>query len=394
MPKKNVQRPLATTITGSLPRPIWFVENLRGRAFETAMAGDLVYHEQYKDAVAALIADQSRAGIDIVSDGEMRFDIDIGGRDWFGYLFDRMDGLKPAGVRSGGAEWAARSGEVRRVDTPGDILHEVMQARMPPVVAGPVGCGCLQYPSVWKTAQQLTDKPVKMGSCSAQMVDKLVINRFYRDRRESVMALSAAMNEEHHRLADAGCRIIQVEEPCFHFVADSAWEIPVETYVEALNAEVRGLREKTEVWCHTCWGNPLAQRIEAGYSYRPILKYLDQLDVDVITFETAADDGAELAEIASAVSKDKSIAIGVVNHRRLEVERPQQVAALIRKALQWVEPERLTLSTDCGFGRQGMSRMHAFYKMVSIVRGTNIVRRELGLPETYISATDRQYSLI
>ena len=102
--------PLATTITGSLPRPHWFTENLRGRPFLTAMGSDLSYREQYSDAVAALIADQSRAGLDIVSDGEMRFDTDIGGRSWFGYLFDRMTGLSSADVRAGGAEWSARSG--------------------------------------------------------------------------------------------------------------------------------------------------------------------------------------------------------------------------------------------------------------------------------------------
>ena len=67
---------------------------------------------------------------------------------------------------------------------------------------------------------------------------------------------------------------------------------------------------------------------------------------------------------------------------------PDDIAALIRKALQYVPAERLMLSSDCGFGRQGMSRMHAFYKMIAIVRGANIVRRELGLPEAEIPAND------
>ena len=80
-------------------------------------------------------------------------DMDIGGRSWFGYLFDRMAGLGAADVRKGGAEWAARSGPERRTDTPGDILHEVMQTRMPPLVVGPVGPGALQYDAVWKVAQ-------------------------------------------------------------------------------------------------------------------------------------------------------------------------------------------------------------------------------------------------
>src|SRR5919108_2856745 len=86
---------LATTITGSLPRPHWFTENLHGRPFLTAFNGDAMYREQYSDAVAALIIDQTRAGLDIVSDGEMRFDLDVGGRSWFGYAFDRMEGLAP-----------------------------------------------------------------------------------------------------------------------------------------------------------------------------------------------------------------------------------------------------------------------------------------------------------
>ena len=73
---------------------------------------------------------------------------------------------------------------------------------------------------------------------------------------------------------------------------------------------------------------------------------------------------------------------------------PEDVAALIRKALKHVAPERLILSSDCGFGRQGMSRIHAFYKMVALVRGANIVRRELGLPEAEIPATDPRFAWI
>jgi 5-methyltetrahydropteroyltriglutamate--homocysteine methyltransferase len=269
-----------------------------------------------------------------------------------------------------------------------------MQTRLPPLVVGPVGPGALQYDAVWKVAQRLTQRPVKMGSCSAQMIDKMVVNQFYKDRHESVMALSEALNREHHRLADAGCSIIQIEEPCVHYAADIDWEISTAGYVEAFNREVRGLRAKTEVWCHTCWGNPLAQRIESSYSYKAALPYLDQLDADVITIETADNDGAEIAEIAAAVSQDKKLCIGVVSHRTLQVEMPDQVAALIRKALKHVRPERLVLSSDCGFGRQGMSRIHALYKMVAIASGANIVRRELGLPEAIIAAADPRFALV
>ena len=73
---------------------------------------------------------------------------------------------------------------------------------------------------------------------------------------------------------------------------------------------------------------------------------------------------------------------------------PEDVAALIRKALKHIAPERLILSSDCGFGRQGMSRIHAFYKMIAIVRGANIIRHELGLPQVEIRAADPRFAWI
>ena len=70
------------------------------------------------------------------------------------------------------------------------------------------------------------------------------------------------------------------------------------------------------------------------------------------------------------------------------VEPPEYVAGLIRKALEYIPPERLVITTDCGFGREGLSRRIAYYKCVSLVEGTNIVRRELGLPEARVRAAD------
>jgi len=97
---------------------------------------------------------------------------------------------------------------------------------------------------------------------------------------------------------------------------------------------------------------------------------------------------------AGRTIQDKKVAVGVVDHRNLQVERPEQVAALIRKALKHISLERLILSTDCGFGRERMSRRIAFYKMVSIVRGADIVRRELGLPEAECRAADSRFALV
>jgi 5-methyltetrahydropteroyltriglutamate--homocysteine methyltransferase len=384
-------KPLATTITGSLPRPAWYRENLHGRAFSRAMLGDAVYREQYTDAVAALVRDQERAGLDIVTDGDMRFDMDIGGRDWFGYVTDRIEGLGRTTVNR-----LAFGGSVRE-QTAGDILHEIMMTRLPPDIIGPIARGPLDYAFAWKAGQAVSSRPLKLGACSAQLIDSITLNdkRHYRDRRAVIVALSDALNAEYHELANAGCPVIQVEEPCLHFFGESKWEIPLDFYVDAFNREVAGLRAKTELWCHTCWGNPLAQNLGGGAArYRPVLKHIDRLDVDVVTFETAENGGIELPDIAAAIGKDKKIAIGAVSHRKLQVETPDEVAALIRKATKVIEPERLIISTDCGFGRQGITRTHAFFKMVALVKGTNIVRRELSLPEAAVPAADQRLALL
>jgi len=113
----------------------------------------------------------------------------------------------------------------------------------------------------------------------------------------------------------------------------------------------------------------------------------------VLTVEATETAGAELGEIAASLAPHQKLCIGVISHRSLQVELPEEVAALIRTALKHIAPERLLLSSDCGFGRQGMSRTHAFYKMAAMVRGANIVRRELGLDETPVPASDARFML-
>ncbi len=159
------------------------------------------------------------------------------------------------------------------------------------------------------------------------------------------------------------------------------------------NNTVKGLRAKTELWCHTCWGNPAQQRIFRDVqSYQPTLAALARVDADAITFETCSSGTGDLAAIGAAI-RDKKVVIGVIDHHTLQVERPDQVADLIREALKHTPPERLVISSDCGMGREGMSRRHAAYKMVAMVLGTNLVRQELGLPQAECLAADPRYSL-
>jgi 5-methyltetrahydropteroyltriglutamate--homocysteine methyltransferase len=381
-------RALLTTITGSLPRPHWFVANLNGRPFSLAMT-DVAFREQYTDAVASFLSDQARAGLDLLTDGDARCDCDVAGRSWFAYPAERLDGLE--GHHIGRGRTASS-----RDKAAGDLMFEVLETRVLPNVTAEIKRGPLEYARVWRVAQRMTRRPVKFGAISGQMLATGVNDRHYNDRRELTMTLARVMNEELHELADAGCPVIQVEEPAIHgMVGVDDKEVTGDFLVEAFNAEVKGLRAKAEVWCHTCWGNPAAQRTETQRRfYTKALPFFDRLDVDVVTFEAADNGGDEIESFAAGIGPDKKIAIGVVSHRTLQVERPEEVAALIRRALKVMEPQRLIVSTDCGFGRQGMSRLHAFYKMVSLVRGTNIVRRELGLPEADVLAADPAGALL
>jgi 5-methyltetrahydropteroyltriglutamate--homocysteine methyltransferase len=203
-----------------------------------------------------------------------------------------------------------------------------------------------------------------------------------------ILDLCDIMNAELRELAAAGCPLIQVEEPPHHSRALLAGTTDADLafQTEAFNRQLKGVN--AEIWVHTCWGNPNQQRVYWEVpSYERGLPHLLQLDADVITIECASSDGKDLP-LFGRHKTDKKIGIGVVNHCNTVVEPPEYVARLIRKALEYIPPERLVITTDCGFGREGLSRRIAYYKCVALVEGTNMVRRELGLPEARVRASD------
>jgi 5-methyltetrahydropteroyltriglutamate--homocysteine methyltransferase len=381
---------LPTTIIGSLPRPSWYTQNLGRRVFREAMV-DRTYREQYLDAVSSYLRDQEVAGLDIVTDGDCRFDADVGGHNWFSYAPLHMEGF------AGSYAYRKEGGRAGVVHPRGHILHDILEARVMPDLVGPVGRGSLQYTSIWKSAQRLTTKPIKFGTITPELIAMAVRDLHYHDLHTAILAIADALNAELTELANAGCKLIQMEEPQIHLLAAKGLVDSVLNpgfMVEVFNRTVRGLRDKAEIWCHTCWGNPGAQRLfNTQPSYAPAIEWLNAVDADVITFETCSSGGMDLEAIGRGI-KAKKICIGVIDHHTLQVETPQQVADLVRKALKHIPAERLVLASDCGMGREGMSRRHAFHKMVSMVLGGNIIRRELGFPESLCLAADERYSLV
>ena len=100
-----------------------------------------------------------------------------------------------------------------------------------------------------------------------------------------------------------------------------------EFMLKVFNNTVKGLRAKTEVWCHTCWGNPSQQRMFAQIqSYKPALELLNQVDADVITFEMASSSGAATSRTSARRSPTMKVGIGVIDHHTLQVESPEEVA--------------------------------------------------------------------
>ncbi len=379
---------LPTSIIGSLPRPSWYTVNLGTNSFLSAMTNSN-YRDQYTDAVSVYLRDQECAGLDIVTDGDAHYDDEVGGQSWTTYPILHMDGFeqdKPnPRPHSTGVRFPS-----------GHILHDYLEARIVPRLMGPVGRGTLQYTAMWKVAQRLTKKPVKFGTITPEIVAMAVQDDHYKDMRERIMGFSDALNAELTELAEAGCPVIQMEEPQIHMLAArGATDGPItpDFLVDVFNNTVKGLGEKCEVWCHTCWGNPSQQRMfDEVQKYAPSIEYYNKVNCDVITFESCSSGRAEL-DIIGAGIQGKKIAIGVIDHHHLQVELPAGVADHIREALQHIPAERLVLVSDCGMGREGMSRRHARYKIAALVQGTNIVRKELGLPEAECLMADSQYTL-
>ena len=184
---------MPTAITGSYPRPLWYDQNLNGRSFKAAM-GDSMFREQYLDAVAAVINAQEAAGLDIVTDGDSRFDLAVGGKSWFFYPIERLGGIK--GHRSTSRGWMGRHGL-----RPGHILWEVQEAYQPAIVADKLSRGPLEYAALWQVAQRLTDKPVKFGAICAPGMASMLWDEHYHDDKALVLDLCDILNAELKELA-------------------------------------------------------------------------------------------------------------------------------------------------------------------------------------------------
>src|SRR6266508_2379349 len=153
MLKASAGKILPTTITGSLPRPSWYTENLGLKSFLDAMVISR-FREQYTDALSIYLREQEIAGLDICTDGDCRFDQDVGGQSWTSYPPHPMSAFDQSHRK------LARAGAGGIAFPRGHILHDYLEARVMPKIVGPGGRGEMQYAELFKTAQRLTTRPV------------------------------------------------------------------------------------------------------------------------------------------------------------------------------------------------------------------------------------------
>ncbi len=202
----------------------------------------------------------------------------------------------------------------------------------------------LEFAKVWRVAQARAEQPVKFGTIAADLASTVLTVKtdvYDDDKRELMWDLAGVLNAELRQLVAAGCTVVQIEEPAIHSAA--AWgadEATLDFCVDLFNYTVEGLGE-AEIWVHTCWGNPGAQHcFQPTITYEASLEiFLDRINADVWTIDSKHNGHRSLPlSRRTRESSTKKIAVGFVSHRALLVESPEEVAADVRHALEFIDP--------------------------------------------------------
>lgn len=337
---------LLTTVVGSYPQPEWLIdrENLRGRLPPRVRAREIwripepLLQQAQDDATILAIRDMERAGIDIISDGEMR-------RESYSNRFaTALDGMD--------------------LDHPGIVLGRTGRPNSVPRVVGPIR---RLYPVEARDVEFLrrnTDRRIKITVPGPFTITQQAQDDYYHDEKALALDIAAAVNEEIKSLRAAGADVIQIDEPYLQAQPEKARAYGI----EVINRALQGIEGPTAL--HLCFG--YAAIVHDRPPQYAFLSELRDCIVRQISIEAAQPrlDLSVLRQLAN-----KTIIVGVLNLGDMEVETPETVAARIRSALRYVEPERLILAPDCGM--KYLPREVAFGKLCSLVEGARMVRQEL-----------------
>lgn len=335
---------LPTTVIGSYSLPRWLEQ-----ARELHKAGKLTdaeLEEAHDNAVRSCLKDQEMAGVDVVTDGELR-------RETMIYFFNRhIRGFRLYGPMK-----------------PIGTLDPSIQ--MPdPVVEAKVERADMPLVPHWRFAQAHSTKPVKVCVTGPHMLAKRAWNQAYDGDRELAFDLAAILNAELRDLVRAGCRFIQVDEPVWVGYPQEvrAWA------VEAFNRTVEGL-EPAKIMLHICYGNYQRKRLFPG-TYRDLLPAMLGARTTQLVLEFAVTEMEQYDDIARALPKDMELGLGVVDVKTDALETPEDVAGKIWRALDRIPPDRLWINPDCGL--KFTRREVAYAKLRAMAAGAALVRSKLG----------------
>ena len=341
---------IPTTVCGSHGMPSWL--HLVREAAQAGRLGPVDLQESYEDAVRIAIRDQIEAGVDVISDGEMRRVTFIRG------FYDRLTGIRPLPIP-------------RLIGPPNYDTHcpyEVVDR-----ITAPNGLGIVDE---FRFAHPLVDRPMRVAVPGPiTLLIPLRRGGPYASEDSLLADLIALVNREMRALVAAGCDFIQVDEPNYVMAAGKHRVIKGEAgpMVQALNAAVDGVAAKLAL--HVCFGNAHNNSFATPRRYRPLYPALLQARVQQFVFEYANREMSEI-ELWSEFPTDKEIAVGVIDVKAFRVETAEEVAERIRLALKHVPAERLWLAPDCGLWET--PRWVGVSKLRSMVEAARTMRRELG----------------
>jgi 5-methyltetrahydropteroyltriglutamate--homocysteine methyltransferase len=327
---------LPTTVVGSYSMPGW-LERLKTEYFARRISRvDL--DEIHDTAVKAAIKDEEVAGLEIITDGELRRD------NMIDYFVERMPGVQ--------IDHASKRFYY-------DFYDSVVERKLPHAPLGLV--------EDFRFLRSNTDREAKFCATGPHSLSKRIRNNFYPNEAVFANAIAEVLNIELKELVKAGARYIQIDEPYYSgFPEDLAWG------VEVLNTLVEGVDAKIGV--HICYGNRYGKPSWEG-SYKYLVPMIFDAKVQQLTLEFARR-GDEDLELLQELAAHFEVGVGVIDVKTHSVETPDIVAERIRKALKFAPANRLFVLPDCGCFH--LPRHVAFAKLCAMVEGTRIVRRELG----------------
>ncbi|MCK5479714.1 MAG: methionine synthase [Gammaproteobacteria bacterium] len=337
---------IKTTIAGSLPKPSWLADPEKLWAAWRLEGEQLAEGQQ--DAALCWLKIQDEAGIDIQADGEQF-------RKHFVHGFlEEIDGI----------DW--------NLMTTMGIRDDRYNASVPTVTSAVKRKKSVHGDSV-KFLRPHAKKQLKFTLPGPMTICDTIADKHYGSRPDMAMAFAELLNEEALELEALGVDVIQFDEPAFNAFMD---QVPV-WGVDCLHRAIEGLKCKTAV--HICYGYGIQENIDwkeaLGAEWRQYEEFFPALNdsrIDQVSLECA--DSHVPFSVMSAL-KDKEVLVGAINVATNEIETPEKVAATLRAAMEYVDPERLIACTNCGMAP--LPRKVAESKLHALGAGAEIIRKEL-----------------